>query len=235
MRDLVVAKRQELRPKCGIVITEPLGLPLIMLVDDLFDRDGAGHRSAFTEESSRSAESVPGDRPQRVEQGRPDPPLAQQCLETGEVSLLGFGHFADRSRGAAAAEHIQLALINPRRAELARVIDPQYAGYLHGERRVAGQPVRSGSVQTTLRRILDRREDPRDCVNAHKQQPVMTREPRRFHPARETPHKVQAGSSHRTGCCRRSCAFNCSTVSAAPVGAVHAVGPANQCCSTPTW
>ncbi len=55
----------------------------------------------------------------------------------------------------------------------------------------------------------------RDCRNAARQQPVMTRDASRFQPASDTPHSDHAGSSHRTGCWRRSCAFNASTVSAA--------------------
>ena len=115
------------------------------------------------------------------------------------MALFGLGHAADLARRAPAPEHRELALIDPRRAELAGVIDPQHPLDLRRWRRIAGQRVSRWFAHASVRpappRPFARR---RRAVT--KQMPVIASEARRFQPASETPRTVQAGSSQRTGC-----------------------------------
>src|SRR5262249_14096544 len=147
---------------------------------------------------------------------------------------FGLGHLADHSRAAARPEHVQLTFIDPRRPVLAGVIDPQYAGDFLDGLAVAGQPMAEGLTHVVPRWTPVRCSGPRNCRKARRQHPVMTREATRFQPASEIPHSDHATSSQRTGCWPRICAFNASTVSAAVAAPLQALGPANQCRSTPT-
>ena len=62
----------------------------------------------------------------------------------------------------------------------------------------------------------------------------MTSEASRFQPASDTPNSDHCTRSHSTGAVPRICRFISSSVRALLL-AVQALGPANQCCSTPTW
>ena len=53
MRQLVVAKGQDRLSQRRICFSEILGLPLVMLIDGVLDRDRAGHRRTLAEECGR--------------------------------------------------------------------------------------------------------------------------------------------------------------------------------------
>ena len=112
----------------------------------------------------RGTERIAGNIPQRVKQGRPHPPLAQQRLEPGEVALLGLGHLPDHPGGAAAAEHVQLPFIDAGRAVLAGVIDAQHARDLLVGRTVARQSV--SHVCSLMPFLGATRPAPRPCAIA---------------------------------------------------------------------
>src|SRR5260370_76144 len=67
------------------------------------------------------------------------------------------------------------------------------------------------------------------------QSAVMPSEAKRFHPAIDTPNSDHCTRSHSTAAVPRICRFMSSSVIAPVALAVQALGPANQCCSTPTW
>src|ERR1700726_2689149 len=56
VRQLVVAKREDRLFERRIGLAEALRLILVMLVDDLLDRDRAGHRRCLAEQRRRHAE-----------------------------------------------------------------------------------------------------------------------------------------------------------------------------------
>ena len=63
MRQLVVAKGEDRLLQRGILFGEIFGLPPVMLIDGVLDRDRAGHRGTLAEERRRGAEHVAGNRP----------------------------------------------------------------------------------------------------------------------------------------------------------------------------
>src|SRR6516164_7729939 len=158
----------------------------------------------------------------------------QQLLEPREMALLGLGHPADFPGGATASEYIELALVDPCRPVLAGMIDAQHARDLLRRGAVSGQAPRALVAHAIPRRIPVRRRGRRSRQKTARQLLAITREATRFQPASEMPHSDHAGSSQRTGICPRMRAFNVSTVSAAVAAPVQALGPANQCFSTPT-
>ncbi len=171
-----------------------------MLVDYFLDRDRACHRGLLPQQRGRSTERVTGDIPQRVKQRRPHPPLSQQCLEPGEMALLGLGHRPNRPRRMAASEHIQLPFINAGRAILAGMIDAQHARELLIGGTVARQAMSRSFAHAVPQRNPARSRSLRDCRKAARQQPIMIKDASRFQPASEMPHSDHAGSSQRTGC-----------------------------------
>ena len=72
-----------------------------MLVDHLFDRDGAGHRRALAEERGGGAEREARGMPERRQHGRAHPALGDELVEGGEMTLLLLRHAADLRRDRA--------------------------------------------------------------------------------------------------------------------------------------
>ena len=125
----------------GLVLAEALGLARVMLLDHLLDRDGAGHRRPLAEQRARRTQRIACDVPDRGECGRPHPALDQQRVKGVEMRLLRLGHFADGGRGAAPAQHRELAVVDPLGAVLAGVIHTDHARDRLLWRGVAGEPV----------------------------------------------------------------------------------------------
>ena len=228
MCNLVLAKGNNLISQFRISSAEIFGLLSVVLVDDLLDRDGARHSGALAQERRRGTEGITGNCPQWVEGRRTRPPHDQQLVEPAEMAFLGLCHPADLAGAAAASEHVELTFINPRRAVLAGVVDPQHARDLLGWIAISGQALWVRFAHAIPRRIPPRREGRRSREKAARQLPPITKEASRFHPASEMPQIDQAGSSQRTGIWPRMRAFSASTVSAAVAAPVQALGPANQ-------
>jgi len=150
---------------------------------------------------------------------------------------LLLGHMADLVSAATMADHRELAVIDSHSAVLAGMIDPDHPLDLGFGDWIAGQvrrPFRGHATPRGIPRAVRlRRQASRACRSAPMQHPAITSEASKFQPAIDTPNSVQAGRSHSTGAVPRICCFICSRVIAPPGGAVQAVGPANQCCSTP--
>ena len=138
---LVGAELLKRLAQVGLVLAEFLGLRRVMLLDHFLDRDGARHRRPLAEQRARRTQRIACDVPDRGECGRPHPALDQQRVEGIQMRLLRLGHFADRGRGAAAAEHRELAVVDPLGAVLAGVIHADHAGDRLLWRGVAGEPV----------------------------------------------------------------------------------------------
>src|SRR6516164_1409009 len=151
------------------------------------------------------------------------------------MALLGLGHSADFTGAATAPEHVELTLIDSCCSVLAGMIDAQHSCDLFARLGIARQPVWVFHSHAVSRQISACRRGARRRQKTAQQTPTITREANRFHPASEIPHSDHAGSSQRTGIWPRMRAFNASTVSAAVAAPVQALGPANQCRSTPTW
>ena len=77
--------------------------------------------------------------PERMQGGRADPAGHQFLVEPFQMLALRRRHCADRIGRRAVAQHGQLALINPLRAILAGVIDPQHPLGEFPAGRLAGQ------------------------------------------------------------------------------------------------
>ena len=110
----------------GFIVTQLLGLSGIMRIDDFLDRLGTGHRRLGTEQRSARAEGKPGDMPEGREQGRAHAPRRDQRIESFEMALFLFGHPADWRFGAGSLQDRELSLIDPYRAMLPGVIDPDH-------------------------------------------------------------------------------------------------------------
>ena len=63
MGELVIPKGEHGALQFRVGIGEVFGLLLVMLVDDVLDRDRAGQSGALTEQRRRDAERIPGNRP----------------------------------------------------------------------------------------------------------------------------------------------------------------------------
>src|SRR5215831_8873009 len=161
-----------------------------------------------------------------------------ELVEAREMACLLLGHMADLVAGAAAPHDRELSLINAHGAIFAGLVDADHALDLVRRRRIAGQirrPLWRHAAPRGISPAGRRHTMPRAYSHATTQQPSMISEASRLKPASDTPNKVQAGRSHSTGAVPRICCFICSKVIAPPDETVHAAGPANQCCSTPTW
>src|SRR6185437_2013551 len=225
MRELIGAKLLERGFELGLVIAERLRLAAVMLVDYFLDRDRAGHRRALAEERRRGAQGVARDMPQRRQHRRPHATLDDEPVEGIEMALLLLGHAADdRCRGGA-AEHRELAVIDALRAIFAGVIDADHAGQLFPARGIARQTMWTAHAAS-------RCAAPR--LSAPTQKTVRTMDASRFQPASVTPNSDHCGSSQLTGGRAISRALKSARSPPAETPPVHAVGPTNQCCSTPT-
>src|SRR3954470_18042053 len=98
MGALVGLEPGDVSRKRRIAIAELLELLAIMGVDLVLDRGGAGHGGGWSPQGGGGAQDVPGDRPQRLEQGRADSALNQQGVEMGEMVALLSGHAGDQRR-----------------------------------------------------------------------------------------------------------------------------------------
>jgi hypothetical protein len=232
MRQFVGAELLDRLGERRVGVAEAFGLGAVMLVDDLLDRDGAGHRGARPQERGCGAQGVAGDMPQRLQQGRAHMARAHQFVEGGEVALFLPGHPADFVARPAAPDHRQLAVIDPHRAVFAGVVDPDHRFDVGLRHRVAGQIGRAlGNHAVAVACDTGRRV--RAKTTAHT--PAMPSEARRFQPASDTPNKDHCTRSHSTGAVPIIWRFISSSVTAPPPPlAVQALGPANHFCSTPT-
>src|SRR5262249_4835200 len=143
------------------------------------------------------------------------------------VAILLRGHLADRDRAAAARQYRELALVDARRAVFARLIDADHPCPVTRWRAITRQ------IGRPCGRHAKRIRRERRAVSM--QTAASTAEAIMFQPAIDTPNSDHCPSSHITACLPSSCARSASTLVAAAPPAVQALGPANQCCSTPTW
>ena len=182
----------------------------VMLVDDLLDRDGAGHRRLLAEQRRRRAEREAGDVPERRQQRS-----AARGARRAGASKAARWRFscsamrADRARRAAAPEHRELALIDARRAVFAGMVDADHrARPSSRRRRVAGQAM--GGARRCVMRAHRRRRCRAQGADADSRRSAS--EASRFQPASDTPNNDHAAASQRTGCVPRICAFSSSIV-----------------------
>ena len=146
VRRLVGAEREDLVLERRVGVAEPLGLAAVVLVDDLLDRDGAGHRRLFAEQRRRGAQRVTGDMPQRMQQGRPHPPRPHQFVEGGEMANFLLGHMADLVARPPMPHNRELAVIDAGRAVFAGMVDPHHARDLVLGHRIAGEIGRPSGI-----------------------------------------------------------------------------------------
>src|SRR5579872_211587 len=211
MLDFLGAEFLDPGGKLGVALAQLLGLRAVMLVDHLFDRDRAGHCRPFAQEGGGSAQREARHMPERVERARPHAALDHEPVEGLEMARFLACHMAqDRPQGAF-AEDAKLALIDPLRAIFAGLIDADYLPEPFPGARIAGKP------------HARRRE---------KAAPARSKDASTFHPASEMPKSAHCGSSHRTLRLARIWARSSAIEAAVPL-AVQALGPGNQCCSTP--
>src|SRR5690348_6095945 len=142
------------------------------------------------------------------------------------MALLLLGHAADDGRCGRPAEHGELPLIDAGSAVFAGVIDADHACDILRARGIAGQGMHF-LAHAVLRLSAGER-------SANRQNTTSASDASRFHPASDTPSSAHCGSSQRTGCCAMSCLRKSSMLPPLAPAPVQAVGPANQCCSTPT-
>ncbi len=124
----------------------------VVRVDRLLDRHRASHRRAFAQRRGRRAEREAGEMPQRQHRGRAHAATHDQVGEPIQVLPLLFLHLAQHRGCVAAAQHRELAGIDPCRAILPGVVDADHARDRSLGVRIAGQ-MRSRVAHASL---LDR-------------------------------------------------------------------------------
>ena len=206
--------------------------------------DSAGHRRARTQQRRRHAERKPGQMPERLQHRRTHPARAHQIVELGQVLFFLLGHPADLVAGPAASGDGKLSVVNPHGAIFAGVIDAENALDLGIGRRIAGQVGRAVHVCFP---VIRRANSPGGPVRlsdpAHR--PRVPEHGGADHSHRERGQQVPSGQRHAVerplhGIAAHDlrvkirCRSSSSVVGAAVLG-VQALGPANQCCSTPRW
>src|SRR5260370_684982 len=112
MLEFVLAKLLDRRAQRRLAFAERFTLPGVVGIDDLLDRDRAGHRRALTHQRGRRAEREAGGMPERSQQRGSDAPRDDEVLERGEMALLLFSHCAYRRGRTATAEHSELTVID---------------------------------------------------------------------------------------------------------------------------
>ena len=96
MGKLIGTKLLDRRLQVRILWAQSSRLLAIMIVDHLFDGDGAGHRRARSHPCGHGAEREAGNPPDRRQQRRTHPAFSNQPVEGFEVALFLLGHFSDR-------------------------------------------------------------------------------------------------------------------------------------------
>src|SRR3984957_9459531 len=229
MRELVGARRLYRLGEFRIAPGKAFGLVSVMPVDDLLDRDGAGHRGALAEQRGRRAERVARDVPERRQRRRPHPALGGEAVELREVAQLLLLHLADRTGNMAAADHRELPGIDARRAVFPGLVDADHPRRVI-RHAVAGQirwaPWGFAFAHAATRERLRPR-------TAAPQNTAIASEARKFQPASETPKRDHWTWSHMTGCLPSSCARNSSMLMPARRLAGEARGAGDQCCPSP--
>ena len=124
MLQLLGTELRDLGAQRGLVLAEGGLLRLVVLVDRLLHRDGAGHGAAVAEQGGGGAQREAGDMPDRQQRGRADPARGDQPGEGVEVHLLLVLHVPDHRLPLGAAEHRELAGVDPLGAVFAGVVDP---------------------------------------------------------------------------------------------------------------
>ena len=78
-----------------LVLAEVFGLLGVMLVDSLFDGDGAGHSRTLAHQRRASAKRKSGEVPERLQGRGPNPSRIQHRVEVFEVRRFLRGHMAN--------------------------------------------------------------------------------------------------------------------------------------------
>src|SRR5262249_52748244 len=92
MLELLGAEGLDSTLQLAFALGQRLALARVMLVDPLFNGDGAGHGRLGPEKRRRRAEGKAGGMPERLQRRRPDPSIAQHAVEGREMAPLLLRH-----------------------------------------------------------------------------------------------------------------------------------------------
>lgn len=95
-----------------LVLAQLRNLLRVVFVNNLFDRHGAGHRPARTQQRGCGPQGKSGDMPQGLQRCWPDSSLRDQLVEFCQMFTLLDGHAANYPARWTAAKHAELAFID---------------------------------------------------------------------------------------------------------------------------